>query len=264
MAHLSYSQVETLLSCGEKYRLTRVVGITEDPAWWFLGGSAVHTATELYDLGNVDATATELFDTGLTQQLADVPDGATIRTSGRATKEWPNGEDEAWWRANGPKFVQAWIDWRAQNPNLLLAAFNHVPAVEVQVAARTEDGVELKGFIDRVFQDGDTGDLLIVDLKTGRNAPASSLQMDFYRYSLRHTLGVDARYGGFWMARQGVISKIHDLWRDEQQITDMLRKARILIDSELFVPHLTSLCNSCGVKQHCTAYTPPSFDLAPF
>lgn len=255
MAHLSYSQVETLLTCGEKYRLTRIVGIPEDPAWWFLGGSAVHTATEKHDLG-VDAPAEDLFASALLEQMAELPDGAAIRASGRATKEWPGGEDEAWWRHHGPQFVQAWIDWRAKNPNLQLADINGQPAVEVAVAARTHNSVDLKGYIDRIFQDTESGDLLIVDLKTGRNAPSSSLQMDFYRYSLQHTLGLQARHGGFWMARQGVISKIHDLWRTDAQIEDMLHKSRILIDNDIFIPHLGMLCGSCGVKEFCSAYTP--------
>lgn len=50
MARLSYSQMETLLSCGEKYRLTKIVQVPEQPAWYLIGGSAVHTATETYDL----------------------------------------------------------------------------------------------------------------------------------------------------------------------------------------------------------------------
>lgn len=50
MARLSYSQMETLLSCGEKYRLTKIVQVPEQPAWYLIGGSAVHTATEVYDL----------------------------------------------------------------------------------------------------------------------------------------------------------------------------------------------------------------------
>lgn len=50
MGHLSYSQVDTLLACGEKYRLTRIEGIEEQPAWFFIGGSGVHAATEAIDL----------------------------------------------------------------------------------------------------------------------------------------------------------------------------------------------------------------------
>jgi len=47
--YISYSQYETYLSCGEKYRLTRIEKVAEQPAWYLEGGSAVHEATEAYD-----------------------------------------------------------------------------------------------------------------------------------------------------------------------------------------------------------------------
>jgi hypothetical protein len=49
MAHISYSQVNEYTNCSERYRLTRIVGVNEDPAYWFIGGSAVHSATEAVD-----------------------------------------------------------------------------------------------------------------------------------------------------------------------------------------------------------------------
>ena len=257
MSHLSYSQVDTLLSCGEKYRLTRIVGIPEDPAWWFRGGSAVHTATEWFDIGGSShLPAAELFERALDEQLTDV-DESTVRAGGRASKDYPDGENRDWWMDNGPVFVQAWIDWREQNPNLaLLELPGAVPGVEVAVTALSPDGVALKGYIDRIFVDIEAGQLLIVDLKTGRNTPPSSLQLDFYRYALSQTLGLHADFGGYWMARRGTLDKVHTLWRSDQQIEAMLRLARTMIDGELFIPHLTSLCGSCGVKEHCSAYTP--------
>lgn len=48
-AHISYSAMTTYLDCGYKYFLTRVQKVEEKPAWYFIGGSAVHEATELYD-----------------------------------------------------------------------------------------------------------------------------------------------------------------------------------------------------------------------
>jgi hypothetical protein len=47
--YISYSQYETYLSCGEKYRLSRIEQVPEQPAWYLIGGSAVHEATEAYD-----------------------------------------------------------------------------------------------------------------------------------------------------------------------------------------------------------------------
>ena len=47
--HVSYSQYHEYVSCGERFRLTRLVGIKEDPAYWFAGGTALHSATEAVD-----------------------------------------------------------------------------------------------------------------------------------------------------------------------------------------------------------------------
>jgi len=49
-AHVSYSALTTYLDCGWKYYLTRVEKLIEEPTWYLAGGSAVHTATEMYDL----------------------------------------------------------------------------------------------------------------------------------------------------------------------------------------------------------------------
>ena len=47
--YISHSQFTTWLQCGEKYRLTRIVGVEEDPAWYFSGGTAVHSAADAID-----------------------------------------------------------------------------------------------------------------------------------------------------------------------------------------------------------------------
>ena len=49
LPHVSYSQYNEYVSCGERFRLTRVVGVAELPAYWFADGTAVHTATEAID-----------------------------------------------------------------------------------------------------------------------------------------------------------------------------------------------------------------------
>lgn len=48
-AHVSYSSLTTYLDCGWKYYLTRIMKAAEQPTWYLAGGSAVHTATEMYD-----------------------------------------------------------------------------------------------------------------------------------------------------------------------------------------------------------------------
>jgi hypothetical protein len=48
-SHISYSSLTTWLDCGWKYYLSRVTEEQELPAWYFVGGSALHKATEVYD-----------------------------------------------------------------------------------------------------------------------------------------------------------------------------------------------------------------------
>lgn len=47
--HMSFSQASSLLSCGEQYRLTRILGVPDPSGWALVGGKATHRATELYD-----------------------------------------------------------------------------------------------------------------------------------------------------------------------------------------------------------------------
>lgn len=48
-AHLSYSALSDYLQCPKLYQLKRLLGLPEVPAWWQVGGKAVHSATEAYD-----------------------------------------------------------------------------------------------------------------------------------------------------------------------------------------------------------------------
>lgn len=48
-SYVSYSGLSTWLQCGYQYFLTRMVNVDEVPAWYLIGGNAVHKATEDYD-----------------------------------------------------------------------------------------------------------------------------------------------------------------------------------------------------------------------
>lgn len=47
--YLSPSQISSLLLCGEKFRLERVMHAPQRPMWASIGGSAVHKITENLD-----------------------------------------------------------------------------------------------------------------------------------------------------------------------------------------------------------------------
>lgn len=48
VAHRSFSQFTSWLKCGKAYQLERVLEAPTMPAWYLVGGSAVHSAIETY------------------------------------------------------------------------------------------------------------------------------------------------------------------------------------------------------------------------
>src|ERR1019366_4968336 len=159
-AHLSYSQVTTMLHCGEQWRLSRLMHLAEAPAWALVGGSAVHKASETYDLllGNDPFSPRDLFRDAFEECIADelvkAPEGfedtSTWRASGRASKQWPNKEDERWWREHGPEFVANWITWRQYSPLDIWRDDENNLAVELEATVEIA-GLPVKAFIDRAM-----------------------------------------------------------------------------------------------------------------
>jgi hypothetical protein len=50
-AHISFSTINGYRGCGNRFRLQKVLRLEERPGLAAIGGNAVHTATEQYDLG---------------------------------------------------------------------------------------------------------------------------------------------------------------------------------------------------------------------
>lgn len=257
-AHLSHSALTTFLSCGHKYYLSRVVKEAELPAWWFIGGNAVHTASENYDhdaLKGVTGTAEQYFVEAFAEHTAltladvgqDVPDG--WRAGGRATKAYPNKEDSDWWLANGPAMVQSWIDWRAGS-GWRLFELNGVPAIELGFDFAVDDEFAVKMFIDRLMVN-EHGELVILDLKSGSSTPKSHLQLAMYAYGCEKVLGIRPKWGTYWKAREGTTTPLVDLdvltSEKVQYIVSGFDKLR---KSGIFLPNLDE-CGWCGFKNIC-------------
>lgn len=47
--HVSYSSFSQWQECGKRYQLQKILNLPEKPAWWNIGGHAVHAATEVLD-----------------------------------------------------------------------------------------------------------------------------------------------------------------------------------------------------------------------
>lgn len=259
-AHLSHSALTTFLQCGHKYYLSRVVKEPEVPAWWFIGGNAVHTATENFDrkyptLDSMPLTPdTNFFLDALAEETAWAEfdsglDPSVFRAGGRATREWPDKEDSSWWLANGPSMVDAWVKWRS-GAGWSIAEFDGQFAVEIGFNFSVNDEFAVQMFIDRLMVN-EHGELVVVDLKSGKYSPKSPLQLAMYAYGCEKILGVRPKWGTFWKARDGGTSPLVDLdvWSSERVEVivsgfDKLRK------SGIFLPNLDE-CSGCGFVDKC-------------
>lgn len=255
--HLSHSSLTTFLQCGHKYYLSRVVQEKEQPAWWFVGGNAVHTATEKYDRQYPDTPCpkpdTNFFldafaEETAWQEFVTGVDPSGWRAGGRVSREWPDRESSDWWVANGPGMVESWVDWR-NSSGWSLFELSGVPSVEVGLDFEL-DGFGLKMFLDRLMVN-QAGELIVVDLKSGKSSPRSALQLALYAYGCERVLGVRPKWGTFWKARDGVTTPLVDLdsWsadRVEYIVSgfDKLRK------SGIFLPNLDE-CSGCGFVGKC-------------
>lgn len=259
VAHVSYSALNSWTRCGEAFRLERVVKVPTIPSWFFVGGNAVHTATEWYDLGQAEGRdAQQLFTDALAETVAETveknpehADPKTWKVGGRRSKDWPNKENAAWWAHHGPLMVQAWIDWMAQ--------LQWQPATDLTggyvevVAPGTIGGAPVKAFIDRMFITPE-GELVIVDLKTGSREPVSALQLGWYAELVEQSIGVRPSWGGYWMAREGKLGELRDLTKYTTARLD--RWTRDFIKARelgLYLPRVDTHCSTCGVAKACIA-----------
>jgi hypothetical protein len=256
--HISYSAISTYIDCGQKYFLTRVMKAPEPPAWYFIGGSALHEASEIVDdafakgLAAPDPTQTfsEVFQKLLTAEVekSGVP-ASEFKAGGRASKAWPEKENRDWWLEHGPKMLQSWISWRNGSGWQLWVTPDGVPAVELSVEYTVGDS-EIKMFIDRVMVTPD-GELVILDLKTGSRTPSSDLQLAVYAAGIERKYGVRASYGAYWMARDGITSQLSSLdYLPSERVEALVENFDKARKSGIFLPNTTN-CFYCGVAQYC-------------
>lgn len=182
-------------------------------------------------------------------ESADGVDLTNARVGGRVSKANPNKEDQTFWQTTGPEWVASYVAWRKNNPEWKIwTTPQGVPAIELALAP-VFAGVPVKMVIDRVFEVN--GELVVVDLKTSQQTPTSSLQLGFYKAGLERVLGVDIKWGNYWMARHsgtGSMVDLSDYNVDRlEYLVENFDKAR---KSAIFLPN-TNNCNRCGLTEYC-------------
>jgi hypothetical protein len=274
-SRLSYSSLNSYAECGERWRLER--GHKLNKSTWFatIAGSAVHAITEAIDLDELglyqegysareDEDLYKIYNGEIPtfkqefDRLLDIEEenGVKVKPSGKVAKSitlngGPNKKDYDWWLTRGPEMIEAWMEWKVESGYTIATMPDGTPGVEVVLDVPFADEKQL-GFIDRVMFDSD-GELVIIDLKMG-DLPKSKLQLGNYKVALERKYGIRAKFGAYWMGKDGQLTPLTDLSVYTAPYLDSLYgQVWKGIRAGVFLPNVTSMCNGCGVKDYCRA-----------
>lgn len=265
----SHSQFNDYLHCSWAFRLKRINRLQEKPSVWLSGGKAFHSVSEDFDRATWqendlsqwsdheqwEAGFDQHFEALLQEEREKNPgiDETQWRTAGRKTKDKPDGEDIDWWRTAGRQFITKYVDWRvATNDTLRIAHLpDGGPAIEVEMHTPL-GGVPMSSYADRVFQDQDTGELLLTDMKSGSRTPDTPMQLATYAIQIERIFRRPIVWGAFYDARKGLLSEPIDLTRfDQDNLGYVYRTLDRAAEEGIFLPNIGSHCKSCGLRDFC-------------
>ena len=253
---LSPSRAADFKQCPLLYRFRAIDRLPEAPSTAQLRGSLVHTVLErLYGLPAAQRgpdTATALVASAWEQVIADEP-GLAAEMNPQQLLDEARALLSGYYRLEDPtRFDPQSCEQR----------------VEVELA----DGTLLRGYIDRIDVAA-TGELRVVDYKTGKAPPAARalaefkamFQMKFYAVALYRSRGVlPARLRLIYLADGQLLDYAPDqdeLLRFEKTLMAIWRAIRSAGKTGDFRPNPSRLCDWCIHQAHCPAFggTPPPY-----
>jgi len=272
--HRSVSQLEEYSDCGLRYRLARRTrGIVQTPAWWNVGGNALHAAIE--ELERAQAVAQPAprpiveqwkhhLGAAITATFADHPDAGPL-DRWRAARG--GAEGYTWWLVEGERMLDAYVTMRAEMDRLDPGRrVLHVPNTDLfalewpfQFQYGQHPTQVIDGRIDQVWTRGD-GSIEIVDMKFGSSVPTDTFQLGVYAHALMRQwpapdvqTGSTVITGRYWLGRKGEFTEPVNLlerhpWGEiVYRFTTMDRAER----ANIHVPRPSSFCRSCAVRGAC-------------
>lgn len=256
---LSPSRAADFKQCPLLYRFRAIDRLPEPPSTAQLRGSVVHAALEqLYGMPAAERrpqTALSLVDPAWDQVLADQPDLADGFTA----------DQRAQLLAEARALLTGY--YRLEDPTRF-----DPQSCEQRIEVELADGTLLRGFVDRIDVAG-TGELRVVDYKTGKAPPAARalaefkamFQMKFYAVALLRSQGVLAsRLRLIYLADGQLLDyapDLDELLRFEKTLMAIWRAIQSAGVTGDFRPNPSRLCNWCSHQALCPAYggTPPPY-----
>lgn len=196
----------------------------------------------------------------------DTAIAAEVTRSGFTPDEWwkagrGSGEDEEWWRDQGPDMAAQFGVWYEQSPDTAVwIAPDGRPGIELGLTVKF-GAVEVVMFIDLILAMGTA--LVVWDLKSGR-LPKTNEQLGLY------ACGIELAYGKAWRPKYGAYFMARGVGKDEltyaqppipldaerysvAYFTEQFRMLDDAITSGVFVASPGEQCRRCGVNYACLA-----------
>lgn len=257
METMSHSRAKTLGDCGHKYFLKYREQVPEKPSIALVGGSAFHKWVEDYELSKLGGDQPGLWSNYVEAALdADVFASGLppeqFKVSGRKSKARPDGETLGVWLSDlGPQMIADYTRFDWGNWEIAPVLPNHTTG---NLTAGIEYPLQLEqprwqGYVDQVRRDRRTGNLMVLDVKTGQRLYLPSTQLEEYGAAAR-MLGIKVWYGGWYMARKAEFTYTPLRWSAEL-FTRYVNDHHTISTSGVFLPNVGDHCAWCPVRDHC-------------
>ncbi|MFG1807132.1 RecB family exonuclease [Streptomyces sp. NPDC049040] len=259
---LSPSRAADFMRCPLLYRLRVIDRLPEKPTPAATRGTVVHAVLErLFDVPAADRTAgraRDLVPGEWERLLAARPELSVLFDSAD-----PGALAE--WLDSARALVDRWFT--LEDPTRLEPAER-----ELYVETVLESGLTLRGYVDRLDVAPATGDLRVVDYKTGKAprpeyADEPMFQMSFYALVLWRLRGVVPRRLQLVYLGSGDVLTYDptqaDLLRTERKLLALWEAIRAATVSGDWRPRRTPLCGWCDHQAFCPEFggTPPPYPL---
>jgi putative RecB family exonuclease len=264
---LSPSRAADFMRCPLLYRLRVIDRLPEQPSEAATRGTVVHAVLErLFDAPAAERTAerARAMVPGEWQRLlAARPELASLF---RAADDALDAGALASWLESAERLVDRWFT--LEDPTRLEPAER-----ELYVETVLESGLTLRGYVDRLDVAAASGDLRVVDYKTGKAprpeyADEPLFQMKFYALVLWRLRGVVPRRLQLVYLGSGDVLTYDptegDLRATERKLQALWEAIRTATASGEWRPRRTPLCGWCDHQAFCPEFggTPPPYPLA--
>ncbi len=267
---LSPSRAADFMRCPLLYRLRVIDRLPEKPSEAATRGTLVHSVLErLFDAPAAERTverARSMVPGAWERQLAARPELAELFAAGGEGGAAVDPAALADWLESAERLVERWFT--LEDPTRLEPAER-----ELYVETVLESGLTLRGYVDRLDVAPATGDLRVVDYKTGKAprpeyADEPLFQMKFYALVLWRLRGVVPRRLQLVYLGSGDVLTYDpspaDLRLTERRLLSLWEAIRAATASGEWRPRRTPLCGWCDHQALCPEFggTPPPYPLA--